>query len=390
MDWNWAGGQLNGGNCRRRSPVFDSLYVESGVHRLYFNDGKSFGVCKHQFRAPCVANFTECKRERRALYFNFNNFRVAYFAHDVRHGPQQYYAVSRADGYQGGHIHRSRQRDSYIHIDGAVMRTRIFTCVILMVAICVICPSKGTAQALGLAPAQVVKTFKPGVPFQFELATVNNGDNPVEMSVQITDFWYNDANEKVFSNPGTSPHSAANWIQFVPERFHVGSHGTQTMKAIVTPPLDARGGYYAVLFVQSKPQLSFDQSKDGKTVFTNMRLGCLVLLMAEKSEQYKVELTNVKLTPPSANQGLEVTFDVANESNVHIFPLPRVAILDSNHGLVAKAENTAKRYLPGQKDSMHVSWAGNLPAGSYTAVLTVSYGEDQIQTRQLPFEILSQ
>ena len=139
------------------------------------------------------------------------------------------------------------------------------------------------AQSLGLAPAQVRETFKPGVPFQFDLSTVNSGDTAVDMHVEITDFWYDEKNEKVFSSPGTSPRSAANWIQFVPDHFEVGPHGTQKMKAIVTPPSDAKGGYYAVLFVQSKPQLSFPKN-DGKGVFTSMRIGCLVLLRAEGSE----------------------------------------------------------------------------------------------------------
>src|SRR4029077_18220807 len=75
------------------------------------------------------------------------------------------------------------------------------------------------AQSLGLAPAQVVEKFKPGVPFEFDLSTVNTGETPVDMSVEITDFWYDEKNEKVFSSPGTSPRSAANWIQFVPDRF---------------------------------------------------------------------------------------------------------------------------------------------------------------------------
>src|ERR1700757_940656 len=92
-----------------------------------------------------------------------------------------------------------------------------------------------SAQSLGLAPAQVVEKFKPGVPFEFDLSTVNSGDSPVDMHVEITDFWYDEKNEKVFSSAGTSPRSAANWIQFVPDHFEVGAHGTQKMKAIVTP-----------------------------------------------------------------------------------------------------------------------------------------------------------
>ena len=66
------------------------------------------------------------------------------------------------------------------------------------------------AQSLGLAPAQVVEKFKPGVPFEFDLSTVNSGETPVDMHVEITDFWYDEKNEKVFSSPETSPRSAAN------------------------------------------------------------------------------------------------------------------------------------------------------------------------------------
>lgn len=245
------------------------------------------------------------------------------------------------------------------------------------------------AQSLGLAPAQVVEKFKPGVPFEFDLSTVNTGETPVDMSVEITDFWYDEKNEKVFTSPGTSPRSAANWIQFVPDHFEVGAHGTQKMKAIVTPPADAKGGYYATLFVQSKPQLSFPKN-DGKGVFTSMRIGCLVLLRAESTEDYKIELSNIKLTPPAETHGLTLNFDLLNAGNTHVFPLARLAVLDANRKMVAKAEGTEKRFLPGQKDAMHVDWAGTLPAGSYTALLTVAYGEDHIETKQVAFSVQAQ
>ena len=245
------------------------------------------------------------------------------------------------------------------------------------------------AQSLGLAPAQVVEKFKPGVPFQFDLSTVNSGDTAVDMHVEITDFWYDEKNEKVFSSPGTSPRSAANWIQFVPDHFEVAPHGTQKMKAIVTPPADAKGGYYAVLFVQSKPQLSFPKD-NGKGVFTSMRIGCLVLLRAETTEDYKVELSNVKVTPPADTHGLSVDFDLLNSSNTHVFPVARVAVLDASRKMVAKAESAEKRFLPGQKNSMHVEWAGKLPPGNYTAVLTVAYGEDRIETQQIAFSVATQ
>jgi len=246
------------------------------------------------------------------------------------------------------------------------------------------------AQSVGLAPGQVSTTFKPGVPFEIELSVVNYGQSAVNMHVQVTDLWYNDKNEKTFTPPGSSPRSAANWIQFVPDRFEVGPHGTQKMKAIVTPPADAKGGYYAVLFVRSKPALSFNESKEAKKVFTEMRIGCLVLLSAEKTEDFKIELSNVHLTPPAATHGLNLDFDLLNAGNTHVFPVARLAVLDAQHKLVAKAESQEKRFFPGQKNSMNVTWAGTLPPGEYTGILTVSYGEDRIETQQIPFKVEAQ
>ena len=243
------------------------------------------------------------------------------------------------------------------------------------------------AQSIGLAPAQIVTDFKPGVPFEYELSVINDGKEHVELHVQITDFWYNDKNEKLFNAPGTSPRSAANWIQFVPEKFEVAAGATQKMKAVITPPADARGGYYAVLFVESKPVATNKQTEDGKRVFTNMRIGCLVLLTAKDSEAYHVAIDDLKLSPPSDNQGLKLSFILDNESNTHVFPLARLAILNPDHKLVGKAESEMKRFLPGQKDRMKVDWNGELAAGEYTAVLSLVYGGNHVETRQVAFTV---
>lgn len=258
---------------------------------------------------------------------------------------------------------------------------------IVLLLVTIVATNCVSAQSLGLAPAQIVSDFKPGVPFEQELSVSNSGTEAAELTVQITDFWYNQQNEKRFSAPGTSPRSAANWIQFVPEKFVVAAGGFQKMKAIITPPADAQGGYYAVLFVESKPVATNKQTEDGRRVFANMRIGCLVLLTAKNSEQYNVAINDLKLTPPSSNDGLKLTFAVDNQSNTHIFPVARLAILNPDHKLMGKAESEMKRFLPGQKDTMKVDWNGELGSGSYTAVLSLVYGGTQVETRQVQFTI---
>ena len=243
------------------------------------------------------------------------------------------------------------------------------------------------AQSLGLAPAQVQYRFEPGQPFQFDLSVSNKSKAPVTLAVSVTDFWYNEKNEKLFGAPGSSPRSAANWIEVVPRRVAVPAEGTAKVQVIVTPPRQVSGGYYAVIFVESKPELTEEATAEKRAVYTNMRLGSLILLSAAKTEKYQVGVSDAQFAPPLASQAMKLDFLLANESNTHIFPQATAVIVNSRHDLIAKAEGDKKRFLPGQKDRLPVSWTGTLPPGKYSAILTVVYGEDKNFTQEFPFTI---
>ena len=244
------------------------------------------------------------------------------------------------------------------------------------------------AQSLALAPALVPYTFKPGQPFQFDLAVANKGTVPTALRVSVTDFWYNDKNEKTFTPPGTSPRSAANWIEFVPRQLTVAGGQTGKVSVMVTPPATVSGGYYAMVFVESKPELDEKlTSAEKKAVYTNMRLGAMILLTAQNTENYKVEVADAQFTPPSANQSMKIDVLLDNQSNTHIFATPKIAVLNARHELIAKSDGEAKRFLPGQKDRLAASWAGALQPGTYSAILTILYGEDKNYTQEFPFTI---
>lgn len=256
-----------------------------------------------------------------------------------------------------------------------------------LVALLII-PAPVAAQSLGLAPAEIRANFKPGQLIQFDLTVSNDGGTPVVMRTSVMDLWYNEkTNEKVFGPPGSLPRSASNWIEFVPRNFTAPAHGTGKVKVVITPSPSATGGYYAVLFVESKPELARAATSEQKAVYTNMRLGALILLSADSAENYNIEVTDAKFTPPSRNQNLELEFQIANKSNSHIFPQVRLAILNANKELVARAESEPRRFFPDQKDSMKVSWPGSLPGGDYMAILTVVYGKDKVYTQDFPFTL---
>ena len=277
---------------------------------------------------------------------------------------------------------------------GATRRNRL-AAGLASIGLVLICVPRLRAQAppfqvkYGLTPAMVVKTFQPGQPFEVELVVTNGGPVPVLMRGLSMDFWYNEKNEKIFSPPGTRPHSASNWIEFVPRTFTVPGQGSTQVKMIVTPPSTATGSYYSVAFIESKPEVTRAATAESKAMFTNVRLGTLILLSADKSESYRIEVSDCRFSPPGPDRDLYLDFLLENQSNTHVFPRPQVAILNSQHQLVAKANGEIKRFLPGQRDRVSVTWSGDLDVDSYTAVLTMVYGGDKIYTQEFPFKVTS-
>jgi hypothetical protein len=208
------------------------------------------------------------------------------------------------------------------------------------------------------------------------------------MRGSVMDLWFDPhTNEKVFAPPGTLPRSASNWITFVPATFVVPAHGTAKVKLVVTPPPDADGGSYAVLFVESKPELARAASDGQRPIFANLRLGALVLLSAAATERFGLAVNAVSLTPPGEDRKLEMTIELTNTSNTHIFPQARLAVLDATRKVIARAEGDAKRFFPGQQDTIRLTWAGTLAPGDYTTVLTIAYGADKVHTEERPLHV---
>ena len=267
------------------------------------------------------------------------------------------------------------------------MKARVPALFVFGVAVLALIARPVRAQSLALAPAEVIQTFTPGQPFKVEFSVSNASSQSAAVRTTVTDLWYNEKNEKTFDPAGSSPHSAANWIQFVPRVTTLEPRSSTKLTAFITPPTGVRGGYYAVVFVESKPELVQPTTTQAQPVYANIRLGALILLNAEGTEAYDVRLTDVVLAPPTAADDLSVRVTVANQGNTHVFPKASLAVFSSDKRLVAKADAPEKRFLPGQTDSMTLTWSGKLPPGDYEGVLTVVYGGKQLETRSLPFTV---
>lgn len=269
-------------------------------------------------------------------------------------------------------------------------RIRVFRIPELLVLVFAVAGVVSAQTTIGLAPAMVVQDYKAGQPFEMEFAVSNGTSAPVEMRGSVSDWWYNANNEKTFGPPTNAPQSAANWIEVVPRLFSVPPKGTAKFKVIVTPPVNATsGGHYAAVFVESKPELTQKATTERRAVFTNVRLGSLILLTAENTATYDIAVTDALLTLPSLSHNLKVDVMLENKSNTHIFPQMQLAVLNEKNEVVAKAQGETRRFLPRQKDHLSVTWDGSLPPGNYSAILTLIYGDGKVRTQDFKFKVPS-
>jgi len=250
--------------------------------------------------------------------------------------------------------------------------------------------SAGGQTTIGLAPGMVVQEFQPGKPFEAEFAVSNGTGAPMAMRGYVNDWWSNENNEKLFDPPSSTPQSAANWIEVVPRFFTVPSKSSFKFKIVVTPPANATpGGHYAAVFVESKPELTQAATADHKAVFTNMRLGALIMLTTANTAKYDIDLLDALLTPPTSSHNLRIDVLLENKSNTHIFPEAQLAVLNDKNEVVAKAKGEIKRFLPQQKDHVSVTWDGSLRPGNYNAILTLIYGDGKVRTQDFKFKVPS-
>jgi hypothetical protein len=264
--------------------------------------------------------------------------------------------------------------------------SKLSRCAVVWIAVAVL-PWCAHAQGFGLTPGTVEMKFVPGQPVSFDLEFTNAGSAPIEMHTTVSDWGYDEKGGKIFPPSGTLPRSAATWVEVVPQTFTVPGNQSGKMRVMITPPAKAEGGYYCVIFAESKPVLSREATKKEEAIYANFRMGSLVMLTAEHTERYKIEVGTPKLKPPTATQPLSVEVPLENQSNTHIFARAEMAVLDANRKPVARIASNPVRLLPQQKDTLSLTWSGEISPGNYTGLLTVVYADNKLSTQEVPFTV---
>lgn len=254
----------------------------------------------------------------------------------------------------------------------------------------------GAAQAqqnsIGVMPASVDAKVKRGASYTQTFTLSNNTETRLRFRCSVEDVWYDERNARVTGRPGTLPRSASMWVQFSPAEIVINGHSSASVKAIVSIPQTAEGGYYTVPVFEAMPA---DQPMESAamalvstaTASIRIRFRGLMMFTTLDASEYNVEIMGGKISPPSQSSELEIQLDVRNRSTTHARVRGAFAILSMSGGLTGRGKIEEKRYLPGQRNNLGARWAGELAAGKYTCVITVSYDRTGMEPATLVYEL---
>jgi hypothetical protein len=244
------------------------------------------------------------------------------------------------------------------------------------------------SQSLGLTPAIMDATVKRGATYTNTFTLSNGTMTRLRVRCSVSDYWYDEHNQRVTGRAGTLPRSASLWVQFSPSEFIIEPHSSGSVNAVITVPTGATGGYYTAPTFETENADAPAPAREG-TAQANLKIrfqGLLLLTTADATE-YNVEILGGQVSPPTASSPLEMDLDVRNRSTAHARVRGIFALLDASGKLAGRGKTVEKRYMPGQRESFKTLWAGELKPGRYTALITLSYDRAGMTPATLVYEV---
>lgn len=266
--------------------------------------------------------------------------------------------------------------------------------VLLACATLLLCFSDVQAQqnSVAVTPASIDAKVKRGASYIQIFTLTNNTRTRLRFRCSVEDVWYSEGNERITGRPGMLPHSASLWVQFSPAEVIIEPRSSSVVKAMVTVPATAAGGYYTVPIFEALPVdpglADGALAKVGTaTARIGFRFNGLMMFTTLDAAEYNVEIMSGRITPPSASTELAIQLEVRNRGNAHALVRGSFAIINSSGVLAGRGAIKDKKYLPDQRKMLETGWAGELPAGKYTTVITLSYDRVGMEPATLLYEL---
>ncbi|WP_267740775.1 fimbrial biogenesis chaperone [Myroides injenensis] len=246
------------------------------------------------------------------------------------------------------------------------------------------------AQAgLSISPGKMFFRDNAGSVASQKVRISNPNNKAVEVGVSLNDWNYTEQGVNHIADANTLAISCATWIQVLPSSFFIiEPNETKEIEVIMNIPADLQDDVPVhtgmIFFTQLNPGDALDEN--GAAIKVTVRMG-LKVYHALTENQESIEITDIK--PNKAENGqreIQVFFE--NDGKLWSDGKITASIFDQQSGGKIELGELDFYSLPADKRSMLYLLPSDLPAGSYTFIVQIVYGkENVVKVAEIDFKI---
>ena len=231
--------------------------------------------------------------------------------------------------------------------------------------------------------------LEPGGSHSAGIVVRNVGDEPAEVRLIQYDYRRSNLGDRYYTQPGSIERSNADWISITPRRFSIPAGEDYTISYVLTVPSDdsLSGTYWSMLIVEPVPDQSpesseYDAEETGVSITTVLRYAILFVASIGSSGTIQPEITGAVLTLQEGTPVLGV--DVSNSGTRILDINVWVELYDAAGTFTGRWDGSEASVLPARRYPIPLD---DVPAGSYTALVVLDCGENNVFGASIPVQI---
>jgi hypothetical protein len=254
------------------------------------------------------------------------------------------------------------------------------------VALAFVAPAASRAQIAVLSSTVEEKTAGPGEKYTGTIVIANATNQSQVARIYQTDYRFSSDGTAHYDEPGTSAHSNASWITPQASRIVVPANSQVAVPYAVAVPVNdsLRGTYWSMIMVEGAPVEPAPSAGAAKK--PAVAVGAVMRYAIQLATHIRASGTRtVKFDAPSAvknaNGVAALDLDMTDTGERGFRPTLWVEVYDAQGVLRAHAKQVRGLLYPGTSLHQHFD-LGELPAGTYKAVVFADTGEDSVFATQ--------
>ncbi len=243
----------------------------------------------------------------------------------------------------------------------------------LLLSVCALALAQGGAALMD--PASKVYVVATGQALASQVRITNPAPTPQRFRLYLSDWNLNAGGNFDFFDSGTLERSASSWVTFPDSTVELAGFESRDIAYTVNVPADAEPGtHWTVLFAEGEPS----EPEPGQTAAAiSVRVGHIIYVNVPelRSEGSVVGLFGAP--PTAAGRPYTVIAQYLNSGNAAQGVGGAFTLRNDRGETVIEATIDKSVVLPGGERAFQVNVMGPLPAGNYTALVVLNYGDDE-------------